>query len=92
MGASSALFQAIRIQPYDAVHATVDDESIRFLLQSFPCALAKIEQLRTCFFSQSNLMLTAFSFLRSFYARYGVVWHLRVALPALAVVIWQLWS
>ena len=44
-----SLFEAIRVQRNDAVHpmnAKVSEESVRFLLQAFPYALAKAEALR----------------------------------------------
>jgi hypothetical protein len=45
-----SLFEAIRVQRNDAVHpmnATVSEESVRILIQSFPYALAKSETLRS---------------------------------------------
>lgn len=48
----TSLFEAIRVQRNDAVHpmnATVSADSVRLLLQSFPYALSKSEELRTWF-------------------------------------------
>jgi hypothetical protein len=45
----NSIFEAIRVQRNDAVHpmnATVSVESIRLLIQSFPYALSKSEELR----------------------------------------------
>ena len=45
-----SLYEAIRVQRNDAVHpmnATVSEESVRLLLQSFPYSLSKSEELRT---------------------------------------------
>lgn len=47
-----SLFDAIRVQRNDAVHpmnAVVSEDSVRLLIQSFPYALSKSEELRTWF-------------------------------------------
>lgn len=46
-----SLYEAIRVQRNDAVHpmnAVVSEDSVRLLLQSFPYALSKSEDLRVC--------------------------------------------
>lgn len=48
----TSLYEAIRVQRNDAVHpmnAAVSEESVRFLIQSFPYALGKSEELRAWF-------------------------------------------
>jgi len=47
-----SLYEAIRVQRNDAVHpmnAFVSEDSVRLLLQSFPYALSKSEELRVWF-------------------------------------------
>jgi hypothetical protein len=47
-----SLYEAIRVQRNDAVHpmnASVSEDSVRLLLQSFPYALSKSEELRAWF-------------------------------------------
>jgi hypothetical protein len=44
-----SLYEAVRVQRNDAVHpmnAIVSEDSVRLLLQSFPYALSKSEELR----------------------------------------------
>lgn len=53
----TSLYEAIRVQRNDAVHpmnATVSQESVRFLIHSFPYALAKTEELRVWFTDHPN--------------------------------------
>ena len=45
-----SLYEAIRVQRNDAVHqmnAAVPEGSVRYLIQSFPYALGKTEEIRT---------------------------------------------
>jgi hypothetical protein len=52
-----SLLEAIRVQRNDAVHpmnATVSPDSVRLLIQSFPHALSKSEQLRAWFLANPN--------------------------------------
>jgi len=47
-----SLYEAIRVQRNDAVHpmnATVSEDSVRLLIQSFPYSLSKSEELRAWF-------------------------------------------
>jgi hypothetical protein len=52
-----SMFEAIRVQRNDAVHpmnATVSAESVRLLIQSFPYAISKSEELRAWFTAHPN--------------------------------------
>ena len=52
-----SLYEAIRVQRNDAVHpmnATVSADSVRLLIQSFPYALSKSEELRAWFSNNPN--------------------------------------